>query len=147
MQNHHRPAIAVLLALLAAACLPKPPKPPGEFGVHVASTRSDTARVHFTVHVKGTLELGIRSAIVAMQPDSSLLLATPADLVVNKGAGSAVVAAADSGVELSVTPLNHADSAAATARGHAVRIARVGDTRHMTAAPVSESPDSQEIKR
>ncbi len=137
--NHRHCAAVVFAALLATGCLPEPPRPPAEFGVHVASAANDSARARFTVTVKGSLELGIRSTIVAMEPDSSLLLATPADLVVNKGTGSAVITAADSGAELSVTPLDRADSAHATASGHAVGIARAGDSRHVTARAVAAS--------
>jgi hypothetical protein len=142
-----RSAAALLGALLATACLPEPPRPPAEFGVHVSAAGNDSARAKFTVVVKGTLELGIRSTIVAMEPDSSLLLATPADLVVNKGMGSAVIVAADSGVELAIRPLDPADSARATARGHAIRLARVDSTRHVTAAPVAALPPKSESHR
>ena len=148
MPDRRRSALTALSAftcLHLAACLSHAPRPPGEFGVHVASARSDADHAHFTVHVDGTLQLGIRSRIVAMQRDSTLLLATPADLVVNKGLGSVVVAAADSGVVLAVTPLDRADSAAATVRAHAVRVARVGDTRHVTARPDPRPPSSSEV--
>jgi len=139
---------ALACALLSpAACLPAPPKPPGEFGVHVASATSDTAHARFTVTVTGTLQLGIRSAIVAMQRDSSLLLATPADLVVSKGLGSVVITAADSGLQLAITPLDSADARTATARGHAVRMTRVGETRHVTAAAVSDTITLPEVRR
>ncbi len=135
--------MAVLVLL--AACRPAPPKPPAEFGVHVASARNDSAPAHFTVHVSGTLQLAIRSRIVAMEPDSSLLLATPADLVVNEGLGSVVVTAADSGVVLAVTPLDRADSAHATVHAHAVRVTRLGDTRHVTASPAADPPTASEV--
>lgn len=133
--------------LLAAACRPAPPKPPADFGVHVASARSDSAPVHFTVHVSGTLQLGIRARIVAMEPDKSLLLATPADLVVNKGLGSVVLTAADTGDILAVTPLDHTDSSRVTARAHAVRVSRIGDTRQVTASPDTTHPSPPEVPR
>lgn len=138
---------AALGALLLAACLPDTPHPPAEFGVHVAAAGNDSARAKFTVVVKGSLELGIRSTIVAMEPDSSLLLATPADLVVNKGFGSAVIAAADSAVDLQITPLDHADSARATARGHAVRLTRADSARHVTVQAVASPPPTSEPHR
>jgi hypothetical protein len=115
--------------------------------VHVTASGNDSARAKFTVVVKGTLELGIRSTIVAMEPDSSLLLATPADLVVNKGMGSAVIAAADSGVELTLRPLDRSDSAQATATGHAIRLARPDSSRHVTAVAVASPPPKSEPHR
>ncbi len=147
MPQNLRPTLGAVICLLLAACQSRSPKPSGEFGVHVASALSDTASAHFTVHIDGTLQLGIRSRIVAMEPDSSLLLSTPADVVVNEGLGSVVVAAADSGVVLVVTPLDRADSAHATARAHAIRVARVGDTRHLTAMPDTDPPPSAEVPR
>ena len=135
---------------LVAACrngAPPPPAAPAEFGVHVANAANDTVRTHFTVTVKGSLELGIRSLIVAVQPDRSLLLATPADLVVNKGDGSAVIAAADSGARLTVTPLLPADSAQATAQGAAVLLTRAPDVRHVTAKAVTPpTPKSRAVR-
>ncbi|HEU4988212.1 MAG TPA: hypothetical protein VFT41_00355 [Gemmatimonadaceae bacterium] len=146
LRRPHGTALA-LAACLAAACVSHPPKPPADFGVHVAGAGNDTARVHFTVHVTGTLQLGIRSRVMAMQRDSSLLLATPADLIVNTGTGSAVIASADSNASLTVTPLDRADSARATATGRAIRIARVDTTRHVTAAPAAAVPQTPEPNR
>ncbi|HVA57836.1 MAG: hypothetical protein WBQ26_15815 [Gemmatimonadaceae bacterium] len=111
-----------------------------EFGVHVASAANAMASLRFKVTVTGSLELGIRAPFFAMQRDKSLILSTPADLLVNKGTGSAVIAAADSSAILTVMPLDSSDVGVASARGHAVRIERVGDTRHLTAAPVSPLP-------
>ena len=75
----------------------------------------------------------------------TVMLATPADLVVNKGLGSVVVSAADSGGLLAVTALDRADSAHATVRAHAVRVARVGNTRHVTASPASHPPSASKV--
>ncbi|HVB29910.1 MAG TPA: hypothetical protein VNE60_00120, partial [Gemmatimonadaceae bacterium] len=62
----------------------------------MANAANDSTRAKFFVAIKGSLQLGIRSMIVGMRPDSSLVLAAPADLVVNTGNGSAVITAADS---------------------------------------------------
>lgn len=131
--------VAIAAALLLAGCLPEPPKPPPEIGVHVASGADDSARIQFTVTVTGSLVLGVRSRQFGMRPDKSLLLSTPADVVVNKGAGSAVIVALDSSGRLAISPLDRADSATATARGRAVRITRVGNTQHLIAAAVPDT--------
>ncbi len=126
----------------AAAAAPVPA--PAAIGVHVASAPDSTAHARFTVTVAGSLELGIRAPFFAMRPDRSLILSTPADLLVNKGAGSAVIAATDPGAVLVVTSLAGAGAgAAATARGHAVRIERAGAAGPLTAAPLS----TPEVKR
>ncbi len=145
MLHRPRPSLGAFVGLLLAACMPHAPIPPGEFGVHVASAKSDTTRAPFTVQLTGHLQLGIRARIVAMRPDSSLLLSTPADLVVNEGLGTAVLTAADSAAVLVVTPLDPADSARATVRGHAVRVVRADDTRHVTASPANHSPPPSEV--
>lgn len=116
--------------LTVAGCRPGPPS---EFGVHVTRAGNDSARVAFQVTPVGTLELGVRAPSMAETPQKALLISTPADLIVNKGTGWALVAAVDSTDTLMVTPLNRADSAQATASGPAVRIARVQDTRHIVA--------------
>lgn len=128
-------------------CRRQPPPPPAEVGVHVANAANDTARAKFIVVVKGSLQLGIRSMIVGMRPDSSLVLAAPADLVVNTGNGWAEIAAADSGVELRVTPLDRTDSARATVTAHAVRFERQGNARHVTAVAMSDTLTPREDKR
>jgi hypothetical protein len=129
---------ALLVLLPAAACArTAPPAPPREFGVHVESARADSAPVRFRMSVQGALELGIRSLRVAEQPDKSLLIATPADLVVNKGTGSALIVAAGAGDSIRVTALDSSDAVRATVAAHAVRVERTDTTRHVTAAAVS----------
>ncbi len=132
-------AVPTIAFLVIAACRGQPPRPANEFGVHVAAAGNAAARVRFTVTIKGSLEIDIHSGIVAIRPDSSLLLATPADLLVKQGAGSAVITAADSGRALVVTRLDSTD--AAPARGHAVRVERTGDSRHLTVTTVPQSPE------
>lgn len=147
----HTAALALAASALAAGCRPEPPPLPPELGVHVANAANDTVRAKFYVEVKGSLQLGIRSMIVGMRPDSSLVLAAPADLVVNAGNGSAVITSADPVVELRVTPLDRADSAQATVTGHAVRIERQGNARHVAAVaipiPVPDTITHREAKR
>jgi len=135
MRSRGRRTAAPALGLVAL-CACTTPARPREIGVHVAGAANDSARMRFTVTVVGTLELGIRSTVMAMRPDKSLLLSTPADIVVNKGAGSAVIALADSGSALRVTPLDPADSAKATATARAVRLTRQENDRHLTAQAV-----------
>lgn len=113
----------------------------------MATAGNDTAHAKFKVTVTGTLEFGIRSRMFAMEPDSTLLLATPADLLVHKGTGTAVVTAADSGDVLVITSLDPADSARVRARGHAVLITRPDTTRRLTAVPVPPTRSIPEISR
>ncbi|MDE3053610.1 MAG: hypothetical protein KGJ70_06975, partial [Gemmatimonadota bacterium] len=137
-------ALPVALALAAcrrqppaqsAASAPPPPPLPAGFGVRVAAAAADTLHVRFTVTVRGTLRLGIQAPMFAMRPDSTLLLATPATLLVtNQGTGSAVIAAADSGVELVATPVDTATTAATAVRGRVVSFARPDTTRRLTLA-------------
>ena len=150
MPKPHARRLALALACAAACavgCRRQPPPPPAEVGVHVANAANDSTRAKFFVAIKGSLQLGIRSMIVGMRPDSSLVLAAPADLVVNTGNGSAVITAADSGVELRITPLDRADSAQATVTAHAVRIERQGNARHVTAVAVADTLPPHEDKR
>lgn len=113
----------------------------------MATPGNDSAHAKFKIVMTGTLEFGIRSAMVAMEPDSTLLLATPADLVVHKGAGTAVITAADSGAVLVVTSLDRADSTRVRARGHAVLVTRPDTTRRLTAVPVIPTRSAPEISR
>ncbi|MHB1864351.1 MAG: hypothetical protein ACYCVL_15460 [Gemmatimonadaceae bacterium] len=153
MPNPPTPGLALALACAAACavgaagCRRQPPPPPAEVGVHVANAANDSTRAKFFVAIKGSLQLGIRSMIMGMRPDSSLVLAAPADLVVNAGNGSALITAADPGVILRITPLDRADSAQATVTGRAVRIERQGNARHVTAVPVADTLTPREDMR
>ena len=121
------------MVLLAACTTP----PPAELGVRVADAASDSGTVQFTVTVVDTsLSLGMRPASMAMRPDKSLVLTTPASIVVNRGAGSAVITAVTEGARIRVSPLDPADSATGMAVGRAVRITRRGTDRHIFAQPV-----------
>ena len=114
----------VLAALLSAGC----DKRPREYGVSVFST--DTLPVTFTVTLTGSLALGLRSEGFQMQPDKSLLLKTPAEMVVQRGDGTARIVAV-SGGRLAVQPLGvSADSAdTATVEGHVVMLAKPPERR------------------
>lgn len=147
---------------LAAACRREPPAKPAApppppvtapsapaLGVHVAAAAADTLHVRFTVTVHGSLQLGIRAPMFAMRPDSTLLLVTPADLLVNKGIGSAVIAAADSGVALAATPLDSLSAPAAGVRGPIVRFERPDSSRRLLLEASAATPEHtrQEARR
>jgi len=78
--------LSILVAFLSAtACEGRPP----EFGVSVFS--NDTSQVEFRMEVTGRLVLGLRAEQFLPQPDSSLNLVTPAELVVQQGGGRVIV--------------------------------------------------------
>ena len=74
-----------LLVLAGSACAEK-----RELGVDVFS--EDTVPAKFTVALTGTLVLGLRSQNFYVRPDKSVVLNTPASLVIEEGAGSATIA-------------------------------------------------------
>lgn len=74
--------LGALAFAMVQACAPEP-----EIGVEVFS--SDTIPARFTVTVAGTLQMGLRADNFEMLPDKSLMMTTPAALVVQKGEGSA----------------------------------------------------------
>ena len=116
-------------AVLTAACDPRPP----EFGVSVFA--DDTLPVIFTVELTGSLVMGARSDNPQMRPDKSLVLTTPAQLVVQKGEGSATITALKGGAIL-VQPLgakpDSGDMAfTSSAPGTVVKLWRIGLQRRM----------------
>jgi hypothetical protein len=127
--THRISWLAVAAAALLAACTPAPP---AEIGVRVADAANDTGTVQFTVTVADTaLSLGMRPAAMGMRADKTLVLSTPATIVVNRGAGSALIAVVTPGATLRVTSLAPADSLSGTAVSTAVRISREGTARQV----------------
>jgi hypothetical protein len=96
----------------------------------------DTLPVIFTVELTGSLVMGARSDNPQMRPDKSLVLTTPAQLVVQKGEGSATITALKGGAVL-VQPLgakpDSGDMASVTssAPGTVVKLWRIGLQRSM----------------
>jgi len=118
-------------AVLTAACDPRPP----EFGVSVFA--DDTLPVVFSVDLTGSLVMGVRSDNLQMRPDKSLLLTTPAQLVVQKGEGSATITALKGGailVQRLVAKPDSGDMAfdTSSAPGTVVKLWRIGVQRSVT---------------
>lgn len=114
---------------MASACNERPP----EFGVSVFA--SDTLPVVFTVSLTGPLVMGLRSQNFQMRPDKSLLMATPAELIIQSGDGTALITSL-SGGRLVVQPLGvNPDSAdTSSAEGLAVKLLRTGEQRSVQLA-------------
>jgi hypothetical protein len=99
-----------------------------EFGVDVFS--ADTIPAPVYMNLSGTLQLGLRADNFFTRTDS-LVLMTPVSLVVQRGAGSALVFSLDTSQRLAMQPLGvPADSAErAGVVGRVLRITREGDER------------------
>jgi hypothetical protein len=124
-----RPFLLVLVAALTAACQERLP----EFGADVFA--SDTLPVSFTMSLTGSLAIGIRAEGFRMQPDKSLIVSAPAQLIVQRGEGTATITSL-SGGRLAVQPLGlppgSPDSLAA--EGRVVTLTRAGEERRVTLA-------------
>jgi hypothetical protein len=106
--NFLRPII-VTAAIFLNACEGRPP----EYGVNVFS--ADTIPVAFTMTLTGSLALSMRSEGIKMQPDKSLVLETPAQLMWARGDGTARLESVGRG-RLAVQPVGiGADSPSDTA--------------------------------
>ncbi|HJQ19202.1 MAG TPA: hypothetical protein VJ867_02565 [Gemmatimonadaceae bacterium] len=90
--------VLISLAVLATACN----QPKQEVGVDVFST--DTLPARFVVNVTGTLAIGLRANNFYMRKDKSLVLETPASLIIQKGAGTATISTLDSMRRVAVQP-------------------------------------------
>lgn len=119
-------SLVAVASVATAACNERPP----EFGVSVFS--ADTVPVAFTVSVSGTLLMGLRSEHFQMRPDSSLMMSTPAEIIVQRGDGSAIISSL-SRRWIVVQPLGvHPDSSDTTAvDGLAVKVTRTGVERRV----------------
>jgi len=106
-----------LLVLAGSACAEK-----RELGVDVFS--EDTVPAKFTVALTGTLVLGLRSQNFYVRPDKSVVLNTPASLVIEEGAGSATIA---SPRRIAVAPIGTSpySSDIVAVAGHSIRLQRV----------------------
>jgi hypothetical protein len=105
---YFRQAWLVVAAAMLTACNERP----AEYGVSVFST--DTLPVTFTVTLTGSLALGLRSENFRMLKDKSLVLSTPAEMVVQRGDGTARIVSTK-GQSLAVQPLGiGSDSSADT---------------------------------
>ena len=116
--------ILAATAVIASACLDNPP----EFGVSVFA--ADTLPVTFTVSLKGSLVMALRSKNFHMRPDKSLIMLTPAQLLIQRGEGTASIESVFGG-RIVVQPLGvNADSAdTSSAEGLTVQLARKGELR------------------
>lgn len=115
---------AAVCAAVLTACEQRPPS----FGVSVFA--DDTVTVAFTVSVTGTLVMGLRSDVFQMRPDKSLLMTTPAELIIQRGEGTALIESLRGG-RLAVQPLGvNPDSAdTLSAEGHVIKLVRTGEAR------------------
>ena len=123
---------ARLLALtLLVACTPEPPR--REFGVDVFS--NDTIPAKFIVSLSGNLSLAIRSNSLYMQRDKSLVIETPASLIVQSGSGMGRITSYDSTQRIAVSPMGTPpDSTDNAVVGRTVTLTRVGDEHRVTIA-------------
>lgn len=115
-------ALLLLSALLGACNQPRQ-----EIGVDVFS--NDTIPALFEVNVTGTLAIGLRSNGFHMRPDKTLVLETPASLVIQKGAGTATINTLDTVRAVAVQPIGTPPDSADMAGviGKSVRMTRVGE--------------------
>src|SRR3954462_9439668 len=90
--------LAAVAGLVVAACS----QPNKELGVDVFS--SDTMPARFLVTVTGTLAIALRSNNFYMRKDKTLVLETPASLLIQKGEGTATIDALDSTRRMAVQP-------------------------------------------
>lgn len=111
-------------AVFAVACFERPP----EFGVSVFA--ADTLPVTFTVYLTDQLVMALRSTNFKMRADKSLMMTTPAQLIIQRGAGTARIVSI-SGGGLVVQPLGvNPDSAdTSSAEGRTVQLTRTGELR------------------
>lgn len=125
----HGRLLVVGAALLASACEGRPVA----YGVSVFST--DTVPVAFTITVTGSLALGLRADGFQMQPDKSVILTTPAQMLVQEGDGTVRIESARGG-RLAVQPLGVTDSTAdtTTVEGRVVLLVKPPEKRLVTLA-------------
>lgn len=119
------PALAIALA---CACS----KNEEEFGVDVFSVDTIPARLY--MHLTGTLQMGLRADSFYTTADKSLILGTPASLIIQKGAGTATIMSLDTTQRIAAQPLGVSPDSAEKvgAVGTVVRLTRVGGERRVT---------------
>ncbi|MDB4905502.1 MAG: hypothetical protein JWO05_286 [Gemmatimonadetes bacterium] len=89
--------------------------------------------------VDGGLIIGMRAPEFAMQKDSTLVLATPADLVVQKGEGQALITSIDGWPSLVIASLDSTHTPRPRAEGRAIRFAHTEHVGHVTLTAVADS--------
>jgi hypothetical protein len=100
---------------------------------------NDTIPAKFIVSLGGNLSLAIRSNVLYMQRDSSLVIETPASLIVKSGSGTGTITAYDTTRRIAVTPLNESpDSTDAAVVGTVVKLTRIGEETRLR--PTLEKP-------
>ena len=106
--------------------------PRQEVGVDVFS--NDTLPARFIVNVTGTLAIALRSNNFYMRRDKSLVLETPASLIIQKGEGTATIIPLDTTRPVAVqpigTPLDSVDVVGLI--GRSVRMTRRGEEKTVT---------------
>jgi len=122
--------ITGLVASVAVSVVSACDRPP-EYGVSVYST--DTLPATFTVTLTDSLALALRSEGFRAMPDKSLVLSTPAQMLVHSGAGSARIVGLG-GKRIAVQPLGVSDSTAdtTTVEGNVVLLVRPPGKRLVT---------------
>jgi hypothetical protein len=120
--------VVATVGLTLCACTPE--RPP-EFGVDVFSTDTIPAKISMTL--TGTLQMGLRADQFYTTPTKALILETPASLIIQRGAGAAIIASLDTSQRIAVQPIGASpDSADALgAVGTVVRLTRVGEERRV----------------
>jgi hypothetical protein len=118
----------LLTAIVLTAC--ERPRP-HELGVEVFST--DTVPAQFMVSVTGNLEIGLRSESFSMRPDKSLVLMTPASLVIQKGEGTATLTSFTDAQRIAVKPIGTPPDSAdiLSVVGTVVKLVRVGEEQRV----------------
>jgi hypothetical protein len=89
----------LLLIIALSACQPRP----RESRYAVSIFAEDTVPAHITVTTTGEMRVSLTGSGFYMRADQSVVVITPASLVV-RGVGSAVVASLDSSRPLAVVP-------------------------------------------
>ena len=128
-----RHILLLSVAILQAACDKAPP----EFGVSVFA--NDTTPVQFAMDVTGTLVMGIRANGFDPGPNKTLFMTTPAQLLVQKGEGTATITSLKGGALL-VQPLGVKPDSGDTssAQGLVVKLARTGTARSVRLTVVKQ---------
>lgn len=117
--------------LASAACARETPR---EVGVDVFS--NDTIPVKFVVTLTGTLGMALRANNFYLRADKSLVLETPGSLIVQRGEGTALIAAFDGKSRIAVEPIGTPpdSSDALSVVGTVVKVTRVGEEKRVTIA-------------
>jgi hypothetical protein len=110
--------------LLVVACDPRPE----EFGVSVFA--NDTLPVRFEMEMLGGLEIGIRASGFTPGRNRTLIMTTPAQLLVQRGEGTAIIRSLAGGAMI-VQPIGIKPDSGDTssALGTEVKLVRAGTQR------------------